>query len=326
LALVIKAEVQLAAAMERTRPPAEIRRELRAEVGFGCPVDDCGSPYLTWHHFDPPWRERERHEVGGMIALCLQHHKEADSGAFTEDQLRQLKANPFLERIGAGPAGHFSWRREQMILEAGGGFFVRCPVFLEMAGRPIVWLSSDGAGHQLLNLDIWDADGQLIFAMRDNDWTVLADLDDVEAPPSARSLIVRAPSKEIRVSIEFAVTTIEHIHSLLRIREEESASHLVALYKRELARLVEERAPDSLLQTYREMIDGARDETSDRADEVMRSIRRGWSGNELVRCDFRAQIPFPFPVHVTGSKITLPGNNVISGAVVIDCGTAIALQ
>lgn len=25
---------------------------LRREVGFGCPV--CRSPFLTWHHFDPP--------------------------------------------------------------------------------------------------------------------------------------------------------------------------------------------------------------------------------------------------------------------------------
>src|SRR5918912_315690 len=32
-------------------PPAAVRRELRREVGFGCPVPDCGNPYLYWHHF-----------------------------------------------------------------------------------------------------------------------------------------------------------------------------------------------------------------------------------------------------------------------------------
>ena len=56
-----------------------------------CPVDGCCSPYLTYHHFDPPWAEQRQHKVGGMIALCLQHHKEADGGAFTTEQLRRLK-------------------------------------------------------------------------------------------------------------------------------------------------------------------------------------------------------------------------------------------
>jgi hypothetical protein len=312
--------------MDRTRPPADIRRELRTEIGFGCPVDGCGSPYLTWHHFDPPWREREHHDTAGMIALCLQHHKEADSGAFTHDQLRALKAEPFLKRVGAQPAGHFNWRREQLILEAGGGFFVRCPVFLEIAGRPMVWLTSDEDGNQLLNLDVWDVDGELSFAMRDNDWIVLAHLDDVEAPPSARSLIVRAPSKEIRISIEFALTTVEHIRTQLQKREAESARHLVERYERELTRLAEEGAPETFLQTYRDMIERADSDVDERVDDVMQSIQGGWSGADLVACAFQAQIPFPFHVHVTASKITLPGNNVISGAVAIDCGTAIALQ
>src|SRR5215211_7582447 len=72
-------------------PPIEVRRELRREVGFGCPVDGCGSPYLTWHHFDPPWKERQHHDVVGMVALCREHHDKADVGAFTRQQLRQLK-------------------------------------------------------------------------------------------------------------------------------------------------------------------------------------------------------------------------------------------
>jgi hypothetical protein len=89
--------------MERTRPLAEIRRQLRGEVGFGCPVEGCGSPYLTWHHFDPPWREREHHDADGMFALCLQHHKEADSGAFSDSQLRSFKAEPFLKKSDPDP-------------------------------------------------------------------------------------------------------------------------------------------------------------------------------------------------------------------------------
>jgi hypothetical protein len=157
-------------------------------------------------------------------------------------------------------------------------------------------------------------------------WIVRADLNDLEAPPSARSLIVRAPSKDIRVSVEFAPITFEQIEVRLRQREEDSATHLVGRYERDLARLVEEGAPEPFLQSYREMIERARDEPGSRASEVMDWIRRGWSGDELVRCNFEAQIPFPIPVRITASRITLPGNNTISGAVAVDCGTAIALQ
>ena len=44
-------------------------RTLRREVGFGCPV--CRSPFLTWHHFDPPYHVEEHWRHEGMIALCL---------------------------------------------------------------------------------------------------------------------------------------------------------------------------------------------------------------------------------------------------------------
>src|SRR5580693_411457 len=63
--------------MTRT-PPADIRRALRREVGFVCPVPGCTNPYLTRHHFDPIWRVREHHEPGGLIALCRDHHSQAD--------------------------------------------------------------------------------------------------------------------------------------------------------------------------------------------------------------------------------------------------------
>src|SRR4051794_36852278 len=72
--------------------------ELRREVGFGCPV--CRSPFLTWHHFDPPvhgprgtgmhWRPE------GIIAMCPICHPDADekggsAGAYSTEELRAMK-------------------------------------------------------------------------------------------------------------------------------------------------------------------------------------------------------------------------------------------
>ena len=147
-----------------------------------------------------------------MVALCLQHHKEADAGAFTREQLRALKTTAARDR----PIGRFNWKREQLILRAGGGLFIGCRVFLEMAGHQMIWLTTDGDGNQLLNMDVWGADGKLAFAMRDNSWTVLTELGDVEAPPSARSLVLRAPRQEVQISVKFTATTLATLLSSLR--------------------------------------------------------------------------------------------------------------
>ena len=72
--------------MNRT-PPKKVIQTLRQEVGFGCPIPNCGNPYLEWHHFDPPWSIENHHRPEGMIALCTQHHKNADNYAYTNEQL-----------------------------------------------------------------------------------------------------------------------------------------------------------------------------------------------------------------------------------------------
>lgn len=59
------------------------------------------------------------------------------------------------------------------MLVAGDGLYVRCPVFLSVHGRPVVWLTEDEDGAKMLNMDVWDANGQLAFSMRDNDWVAI---------------------------------------------------------------------------------------------------------------------------------------------------------
>lgn len=82
--------------LDRT-PPREVQEQLRKEVNFGCPVSGCGIPYLTGHHFDPPWSEAKHHNPEGMIALCATHVALADGGCWTKGQLKQMKKNPFVQ-------------------------------------------------------------------------------------------------------------------------------------------------------------------------------------------------------------------------------------
>jgi hypothetical protein len=62
-----------------------------------------------------------------MVALCREHHDKADAGAFTREQLRQLKTKR------ARVTGRFDWMRQDLLLA-------------EYAARTISTLSCDIAG------------------------------------------------------------------------------------------------------------------------------------------------------------------------------------
>ena len=180
-------------------PPVNVRKILRQEVNFGCPV--CGSPFLTWHHFDPPWRLSHHHKPEGMVALCLQHHKEADVGAFTKSQLQTLKRHPYLRD--AKPRAEFNWQRQLIILEVGSNYYISPDHILRMANNDVIWMSRDDFGLQAVSLDLRTANGEPILKMEANDWVLLGEVEDVECPPSANALIIRAAKEGIRLNLRF---------------------------------------------------------------------------------------------------------------------------
>lgn len=174
--------------MNRT-PPAEVRRALRREVGFGCPVPGCGSPYLYWHHFDPPWIERQHHNPAGMIALCGEHHAKADAGAYTKEQLQEFK------RLGAERTGElrgrFDWMRHRLLAVVGGNFYYDTPVVFEFRGEPAIWFNRDEDGYLLLNVRMLTRSGEPRVRIEDNFWLNRGEPEDLACPPSGKLLSVR---------------------------------------------------------------------------------------------------------------------------------------
>jgi hypothetical protein len=96
---------------------------LRQAQGFVCAVPDCLNPYLYYHHFDPPWEERQHNEPDGMIGLCGEHHPKADADAFTRDQLREYKRDA-VEHAGE-IKGRFDWLRHKIMIASAGIFLHR---------------------------------------------------------------------------------------------------------------------------------------------------------------------------------------------------------
>jgi hypothetical protein len=186
----------LGGGMNRT-PPEEVRRKLRKEVGFGCPV--CGNPYLQWCHFDPPWHVKQHHNPDGMIALCAEHHAKADAGAYTKEQLRALKETPTRSQT---VKGKFEWMRRDILAIVGGNFYYQTPVILQIRDNPIIWFNRDEESYLLVNILMLTTSGEPRMVIKDNFWLTLGNPTDLKCPPSGKLLSVSYPNGD-SLKVEF---------------------------------------------------------------------------------------------------------------------------
>lgn len=153
-------------------PPSAVRRILRREVMFGCPL--CGSPHLEYHHFDPPWSIKKHHDPAGMIALCAAHHDQADVGTFTKDQLADLK-----RKSRYSVCSSFNWRRKETVFVCGGNYAYKCKSMLQANGFNLIYFEKDEEGYDTLSINIYDVCMNPIFRMRKTTglpvqmWTIL---------------------------------------------------------------------------------------------------------------------------------------------------------
>lgn len=155
--------------MTRT-PPADVRRALRAEVNFGCPVPGCGVPFLTWHHFDPPWSVREHHELAGMIALCRNHASAADGGTYSKAELRVMKQRPYVTDV---LSAVWPWQPENLTFILGGSILFGSEAALTIGGIPVVSAvrsveDRSGVAYVGLGGDMKDKNGDTFLLMDDN--------------------------------------------------------------------------------------------------------------------------------------------------------------
>jgi hypothetical protein len=181
-------------------PPEEVKKILRAEVGFGCPVPNCGSPYLEWHHFAPPYREEEHHRPEGMIALCREHHIQADNGAFTNEQIRTFKSEG--KQNSALVKGRFNWMRNKLLAVVGGNFYFETPIIFQYKSDPIIWFERDQEGYLLLNVRMLSTTDEPRACIRNNDWINSGGEEDIQCPPSAKKLRISYQNGDL-VDIEF---------------------------------------------------------------------------------------------------------------------------
>lgn len=174
------------------RPPKAIREALVLEVGFRCPVKDCGIPYLTFHHFAPPWRVKHHHDPAGMVALCRNHADKADNGYYPDEYFQALKIE------GAGRAqevsGEFDYLRRNVLALIGSNMYYDVDTVLEVGGQRQIYFSRDEYGYLRLNFTLPGAAGMPRAWLEDGVWLIPPGAEYIECPPRGRFLSVRFPN------------------------------------------------------------------------------------------------------------------------------------
>jgi hypothetical protein len=180
-------------------PPLPIRKRLREEVGFGCPIENCRLPFLEYHHFDPKWHEGHRHNEIGMIALCPTHHNFADGDSWTNDDLRQMKRCPTTP-----VSGFIPWKLSDSILLAGKNYFLGKTISFRILDQEVFHLRQLENGRLIIDALLWDKDGEIIAKIKEND--ILADHSTVgDLICTAKAAKIRIESKRTQTYLEIGM-------------------------------------------------------------------------------------------------------------------------
>jgi len=302
----------MSSTLSRT-PPSAIRRKLREEVGFGCPVEGCGSPYLSYHHFDPPWNIQPHHNPEGMIALCLQHHKEADKGAFTPKQLREMKKHPYLKEIKRFPKGRFNWKREQFLLLVGGNWYIKPKVILKLKEKKIIWLSKDTDGFEQINLDIYDFQGNIILNMRNNDWLIHASIDDLECPPSGNSLKIKVKSHNVWINLSFSQFSKEELYKKVESLHQKAY--------RNMKKQKKTWPKNEWTQRILESVEFKDEQTRRTFGYICENIKE----ETITLCTLQGHLVWPVDISLNETCTILPGQNIITGCLMVNVGIGLKI-
>jgi len=180
--------------------PEDIRKYLRKEVGYGCPIEGCRSPFLEYHHFDPKFKDGGIHRKEGMIAMCPSHHRKADIDTWTNEELYKLKNNQYKEKV----KGIVEWDMKKCIVFIGSNIFFGETFSCIINDIEIFSLKQNSDGHIYINAVLLDDDCNIISKILNNDiLTNISQLGDLECTPSGSEIKINSNNNTTNIHIHF---------------------------------------------------------------------------------------------------------------------------
>jgi hypothetical protein len=147
--------------------PAVVKREIRQLCSNGCVI--CGKLPYHYDHFDPPFRDAERHTVEGIALLCPNHHLDREAGRLSYETVARARENPF-NRGRPAVWSHYLTETE-LRLAIGGNLLKGSTVSCVVNGSTIISLKAPGivGGQWLISGNLCDTQGRNTLQFKDNE-------------------------------------------------------------------------------------------------------------------------------------------------------------
>ena len=185
--------------MDRPIVPADIKRILRRESGFGCCF--CGYPFYEFHHINP-WARKNQHDPEDMMVVCPNHHHACTNSAISEDEQRIAKAKPVNLEEGF-IFGKLHVGQQNLLVDIGSNIIEDTPTIFSSSNNDEVFmgLAVNDLGILELSMSLIDGSGNFIGLIDRNEWIVsIPDAWDLEA--SERFVTLRSGPRNITVKID----------------------------------------------------------------------------------------------------------------------------
>ena len=184
--------------------PAEIRLQVRQESIFGCAA--CGCPVIEYHHIIP-FHEVKKHEFENIVALCPTCHTKAhESGPWSQEYVRTLKASPFNKN---NTKDRFATHSDNFIIKLGWIEFHIQGDLIALDDEIVLSCIRNKDGILVISGRFYDIHGNLIAVIDENEWIIkTTKVWDVEYSLGKR-LIVRTGKRQIVLRLEITTDSLD---------------------------------------------------------------------------------------------------------------------
>lgn len=177
--------------------PAEIKREVRKNCGFGCVV--CGSAFYEYEHFNPEYNEAIIHDPAGITLLCAKHHDDKTRGRMSNKILEEAAANPKCKQTGFSH-GALEFGTKDSIVQIGSTYFIEARNIISVNGETILSIKKPEAESAPFLLTLVTEDSRNSNRVIDNEW--IGDVKSWDITTIGRSITVRDAIGSVILDIE----------------------------------------------------------------------------------------------------------------------------
>lgn len=171
-----------------------------------------------------------------MIALCREHHDEADQGHYSKEELRRLKQS---RKSSADVVGAFpSWQKEVLLIRIAGLYAAASQIAMSVGGEQFLQVSKNEVDMLSLSFIIRSQDGETIAKMLENDLEVYPDnIHDLECTAKKSGVKMWLKHRDLGLELSYKRIDCEELNDHITTDSKRSRDEMIAALKKEGERL-----------------------------------------------------------------------------------------